>query len=445
MTGTDGIQPGPEKPSGETGLEPLQLIARSDAVTRMGALMLGSGAGSYRVKEAMGRVGRALGIDEIDSQVNLTEIVTTTKKGRIFRTQIIEVPVLGVNSDRIAALESISRTAEPGLTVQNLHAQLDEVEHRRPRYNKALVALAAAVACGAFAFLNNGTWQECLAAGVAAGVGKFVQTVLGRARINQLAVVCVSAAVACLCFVLGSLLLGVIVHSPNLLQSSAFTSAVLFLVPGFALMTAALDIARFDFNAGISRLVYASTIILSAAIGAWAIATVSGLTPETEPAAPLPAASLIGLRILASFIGVLGFAVTFNTPLRIALCAASFGAVANPIRLALVDADLAAQVAAALATLIVGLFAAFFAERIQAPRITLSVPSMLIMVPGAAAYRALVYFNNEQIVQAVGNAVQAMIVVIGLAVGLAAARILTDKEWSLEKPSWTSLPGGRRH
>lgn len=63
------------------------LAEKSDAVCRMGSLMLTSGTGSYRVKAAMGRVAQALGIDQIEAQVSLNEIVATTRAHGTFRTR----------------------------------------------------------------------------------------------------------------------------------------------------------------------------------------------------------------------------------------------------------------------------------------------------------------------------------------------------------------------
>jgi uncharacterized membrane protein YjjP (DUF1212 family) len=58
----------------------------SDATSRMGALMLGSGTGSIRVLQAMRRVADALGIDQFQAQVTLTHLVSTATRHGIFRT-----------------------------------------------------------------------------------------------------------------------------------------------------------------------------------------------------------------------------------------------------------------------------------------------------------------------------------------------------------------------
>jgi uncharacterized membrane protein YjjB (DUF3815 family) len=86
-----------------------------------------------------------------------------------------------------------------------------------------------------------------------------------------------------------------------------------------------------------------------------------------------------------------------------------------------------------IATFVVGVLAAVVAPRMRLPRITLSVPAVVIMVPGAAVYRTFVSLNNGDAEVAVTAGVQALFVVISIAIGLAAARILTDRAWGFER------------
>jgi uncharacterized membrane protein YjjB (DUF3815 family) len=53
------------------------------------------------------------------------------------------------------------------------------------------------------------------------------------------------------------------------------------------------------------------------------------------------------------------------------------------------------------------------------------------MIPGAAAFRALVFLNDGQITLALANGAQAAIIVASLAVGLVIARVVTDRNWTL--------------
>jgi uncharacterized membrane protein YjjB (DUF3815 family) len=51
------------------------------------------------------------------------------------------------------------------------------------------------------------------------------------------------------------------------------------------------------------------------------------------------------------------------------------------------------------------------------------------MIPGAAGYRAIYYLNAGDTLQALAYGVEAVFVVIAVAVGLTFARTLTDRNW----------------
>jgi uncharacterized membrane protein YjjB (DUF3815 family) len=81
----------------------------------------------------------------------------------------------------------------------------------------------------------------------------------------------------------------------------------------------------------------------------------------------------------------------------------------------------------------VGLLAAWIAPRMNVPRITVYVPAVTIMVPGVLAYRSVYALSQGDTLAALSNAVTAALVITALAVGLAIARMLTDREWGLER------------
>jgi len=88
-----------------------EFVNDTEAVIRLGSMLLSSGTGSYRVKRAMCDAGLALGIDRLDASVSLTEITATAHRGDNFRTVAREVYRVRVDSSRIAALEDL---AHPG-------------------------------------------------------------------------------------------------------------------------------------------------------------------------------------------------------------------------------------------------------------------------------------------------------------------------------------------
>lgn len=428
------MDPVPTQPTDDE----LLLIRQSGVALRVGRLSLSAGTGSYRVKSSMARVAHALGVDRHAAHVTLTEITTTSHRGPSFRTEVAEVRSVGINADRLAELERLAgslaaRTAAGGsATVEEVSGALDRIERKPPLYPAAVNALWAAVACAAFAFLNHGGPIEMAGAFVAAWLGQLARRLLVHRGFNQFGVTMLAAALACLAY------LGVVsalhgLGATEVRHAAGYVSAVLFLVPGFPLVTGGLDLAKLDFSAGVARLTYAMMILTSAALAVWGVSIAVGLTPDPEVAVTIEPAALLPLRAAASFVGVLGFALMFNSPWRMALGAAAVGMLANTGRLYLVDTGLAPQAAAAGAALLVGLLAALVAPRLGVPRITVSVPAVVIMVPGVAAYRSVFYLSNGDTTEALAYGVQAGLVVVALAMGLAIARMLTDREWAFER------------
>ena len=413
----------------EDALEPVGLIRQSGLVLRVGTMLLSSGSGSYRVKIAMQQVARAFGIDSVQAQVTVNEITATCHRGPIFRTEVVQSSTIGVNAARIAALERLCAGLAPGITTDELEQRLDEIQATPPLYGPVSNAIFAAIACAAFAFLNNGGPVEVVVVFFGAGLGQLTRRALLHRGYNQLGVTMLSAAIASIVY-LGIVNLLFQAGAVSTIHESGYVSAVLFLVPGFPLVTAGLDLSRLDFSAGVSRLTYALMIMISAALSVWAVSAVMGLTPD--PADPLALAPALetGLRLVASAAGVWGFALLFNSRWRVALAAALIGMVANTFRLEMVDLGVIPQGAACLAGLLVGILANLVAPRMDVPRITLSVPAVVIMVPGAAAYRAIYFLNDGQTVDALAYGVQASFVVVALAIGLTIARTLTDRSWT---------------
>ncbi|OJV81293.1 MAG: hypothetical protein BGO37_14950 [Cellulomonas sp. 73-92] len=414
--------------------EELDLIRRSGVVLRVGRLSLSSGTGSYRVKASMARVAAALGIDRHEAHVTLTEITTTSHRGRSFRTEVLEVRNIGVNTDRLAELEWLAQRVEArdGWTVEQVHDEVDAIERKAPLYPVVLNALWAAIACAAFAFLNSGGPVEILGAFVGAFLGQGLRRMALHRGFNQFGVAMVAAAVASGAF-LGFVEL---VHLAGLttgVHEAGYASAALFLVPGFPLVTGALDLAKLDFSAGLARLTHAVMILISAAFAVWAVSIIVGLSPDPPQPLALGTVALVLLRAVASFVGVLGFALMFNSPWRMALVAALVATVPNVLRIAGVERlHWPPQAAAAAAACLVGLLAAWIAPRLNIPRITVYVPAVTIMVPGVPAYRAVFYLSNGDITNAMSYGVTAALIVAALAIGLGIARMLTDREWGLE-------------
>lgn len=412
----------------------LELIRRSGVVLQVGRLSLSAGTGAYRVKASMARVAHALGVERHEAHVTLTEITTTSHRGASFRTEVTEVRSIGVDVDRLAGLERLAGRLDTAgtATVEEVTTELGRIAAKPALYPVLLNALWAAIACAAFSFLNNGGVVEIAGVFVGAYLGQALRRTMLHRKFNQFGVTMLAATVACLGY-LGFVTLLQAVGVTGGRHEVGYVSAVLFLIPGFPLVTGFLDLAKLDFSAAVARLTYALMIVTSAGLAVWALSLVVGLTPDPPGPPALAAGPLIALQLVASFLGVLGFALMFNSPWRIALAAAVVGMAANVPRIHLVAASVPPQAAAAMAALVVGLLAAVVAPRLDVPRITVYVPAVTIMVPGVLVYRAVFHISNGRTVQALDYGVQAALVVAALAIGLAIARMLTDRTWAFER------------
>lgn len=412
-----------------------QFIDDTEAVVRLGSMLLESGTGSYRVKRAMERAATGLGMDRHDASVSLTEIIATAHRGDNFRTVVREVSRVRVDSARIAALEDLSRHLPAPCTATTLEAALDRVSRTVTAVWPGWVSiLSAGLACAGFAILNRFTLLDALVVLVAASAGQAARRRLARRWLNQFGTAALAAAVASLVYLAVTAALtatgwGVLEH----VHGPGYVASLLFLVPGFPMITAILDMARLDFTAGLGRAAYAFGLVTAATLSAWVVSWTAGLEPlATHTAVGWPWAGLI--YGAATFVGVAGFAVLFNSTPRMVLTAATLAVVGNLIRLGLGDLGLPLQLSAALGGLTVGMLAAPVAPRLRLPRITLTVPACVIMVPGAAMYRTMYWLNVGQVGKALGFGADAVLTVIAIACGLAVARMATDRNWAFVRP-----------
>ncbi len=429
---TDEGLDGWEADAHEQALEPIELVRQSGAIIRMGRLMLSAGTASYRVKEAMQRAAQALGVTRHHAHVTLTEITATSHRGPIFRTEVTEVRQVTVNADRIARLDRLKEELSPGWTVERFNAALDAIEAKRPPYSAWANAAFAGLACGAFAVLNNARLFEIIAVMVAATLGQFLRRALVHRGFNHFGTSMIAATTAATGYLLGVAVINALPMGVAT-QSAGYVSAVLFLVPGFAIITGALDLAKLDFSAGVSRTAFAVMIFIASGIGIWGVSLAAGLQPGPGEPFAVSGGTVVAIRAIASLVGVLGFALMFNASFGMALAASVIGALANVARLWMVDHGLMIQAATVIACVGVGVLAATGSRWWKYPHITLSVPATLIMIPGARVYKTMVSLNEGISADAIVTGLDATLILLSIAVGLVIAKLITDPAWSFEK------------
>ena len=417
----------------------LQLNIKSDLVLRVGKICLAAGTGSYRIKQSMRHVANMLGVEN-QAHITLTEINSTCRNSKQFKTEVTTIQGVGINTNNIQLLETLlietqaryQQMSESEL-IRFLDKSLSEIENQPALYSLRQSALFAAVACSSFTFLIGGGLIEMLGVFFASGFGQALRKTLLHKHLNQFVVTMLAAAVASSVYFLiigGSHLL----LKVNIQHTAGYIASMLFLIPGFPLITGVLDLAKLDFSSGIQRVGYAITVIFCATFAAWVVAAGIHMAPEAMLSPNLYPVWTAFFRLIASFFGVLGFSLLFNSPVKTALMTAFIGMYANTLRLEMIDlTNIPIQAASLIAAFIVGISAFYFSHHSKCPRIALSVPAVCIMVPGIYMFRAMYFLQQNDIINAINWGAQAMLIVLALPLGLVLARVCTDKEWAFNQ------------
>ena len=222
------------------------------------------------------------------------------------------------------------------MTGEELHSHLDEIERIHGLYSPVALGFAAALACGCFTFLLGGGIVEMLCAFCGAGIGNFVRCKLTKHHFTLFLGITASVCSASLVYAV-LLKLAEVLFAVSAQHEAGYICSMLFIIPGFPFITSGIDLAKLDMRSGLERLAYAVLIILVATMTAWIMALLLHLQPVQFPALSLTLPEEIVFRLLASFGGVFGFSLMFNSPRNLAVCAALIGAVTNTFRLELVS------------------------------------------------------------------------------------------------------------
>lgn len=405
------------------------LPAKASVVGRVGLMMLSCGTGAWRVRSSMNELSALLDMT-CTVDIGLMSINYTCFDGNDAFSQSLCLTNTGVNTSKLNRLEKFVmhfKEREITKSCEEIHTILDKIEEIHGLYSPVTLAVAAALACACFTFLLGGGPIEMLCAFAGAGIGNYIRCKLSKHHYTLFLCIIVSISAACLSYSVMLKLLEICV-AVKVEHEAGYICAMLFIIPGFPFITSGIDLAKLDMRSGMERLTYALIIVLVAAMSAWIMAMLLHLQPVDFIKIRMSAAMWILTRLAASFFGVFGFSIMFNSPVRIACSTAVLGAIANTLRLELVDlVALPPAVAAFIGALTAGLLASLLKNKVGYPRISVTVPSIVVMVPGLYLYRGFYNLGIMSLSVSASWFAAALLIIASLPLGLIFARILTDK------------------
>lgn len=302
-------------------------------------------------------------------------------------TYIKKTPAMGLNFKANMKLSELSWKAfDDKLPLAELWRRFKEIvkEKRESRWT-VLILVAFANAC--FCRLFDGNLTSMAIVWVATFVGFFIRQELTKRGMNHLAVFVICAFV--------STMIGVtdFIYFHGGTEDISLGTSMLYLVPGVPLINGVMDIVDGHALDGIARLTNACLLIICIAVGLSATVIMFGIDPTTftKVVRPDVVQAAIADGLFAAVAGV-GFAIISNPPRKALLICALLACVGHGIRYFLMHNSslmLDQVTASTIAGFTIGLLAVPFAMRIHCPAECFAFPSLLPMVPGMFAYKAI--------------------------------------------------------
>lgn len=404
---------------------------KATLIGRAGMIELSCGTGAWRVRDTMNILARVIGVN-VTADIGLTSITFSVSDDDQMFTESFTLTGTGVNTEKLMQMEGFMDDFvlhDGNYTLGEAHRKLDAIDRSPQHWGPISAGLASGLACSSFTFLLGGGPMEMAGAFVGAAIGHYVRKKMLSKKLQLVLAICISVASACVCYEAVYLILRKILNI-GAFHEVGYIGSMLFIIPGFPLITSGLDIAKQDMRSGLERLGHALLIIITGTLTGWLVAYALQMAPGNFKPLGLNPWLLFLLRLPASFCGVFGFSTMYNSDRKMSATAGLIGMITNTMRLELVDLfGLPGAAAAFLDALVSGLIASAVHHKLGYPRIALTVPSIVIMVPGMFLYKSVYYLGTGALETGTAWLTNAILMIICMPLGLLFARVLTDKRW----------------
>src|SRR3954451_16326705 len=408
MTSAPPTEPTPAPSAGE--------VVR--LAVRLAAVMLGAGAQTDDIEEAIAVICRSYGVIGVEYAVTFSSISVSVDEDRTRRPTTI-VRIVRERKNNFAKLAAAAtfldavRAHQVGLD----NAQLTVADLERPgwSYPRLIEYLAPPLSATGSTLVFGGSPLDALAT---LAIALAVQPVLARLDRSQLPPFFRSVFGATLSALLVALLVGL---GLPIVGGLVLTGSLLGLLPGYALMSGFRDLIDQSIVSGTARL--AEAFLLGAGVAG---GTALGIALAENAGVKLSLITIGGVdwspavSILAAVLAVGAFAVRLGVPWRYVWQSAVLGAFAWVVYIAVAGGERTIQSSLATfsAALLVGIVGRILARTQQAPPALWVVPAILPLLPGLQIVLALLAPTDvERITGMVAAAATAFTLGVGVGMG----------------------------
>lgn len=350
--------------------------------------LMAVGAQTSRIQYNTVRMARSFGyhINLLIFPKTLSITLLDAEHNRSY-TYIKKTPAMALNFKANMKLSALSWKAFDKKLPLNELWRMFKMIVKEKKESRWTVLLLASLANACFCRLFDGNLTSMTIVFVATLAGFFIRQELTRRKLNHLAVFVICAFVSTMIGVTDYLYF----HGGT--EDISLGTSMLYLVPGVPLINGVMDIVDGHALDGIARLTNACLLIICIAVGLSATVITFDIDPTTftKVVRPDVVQAAIADGLFAAVAGV-GFAIISNPPRKALLICALLACIGHGIRYFLMHNStmpLDQVTASTVAGFTIGLLAVPFAMRIHCPAECFAFPSLLPMVPGMFAYKAV--------------------------------------------------------
>ena len=400
-------------------------------VLELGRALHSAGHSAQRLEDSLGAISNRLGVPNHLFFSTPTSIMASFGPIGRQRTHMLRVAPGEVNLGTLAALEQVSLEVAQGRRspADGIEA-IARIATAPSPYGSALTTLAYGIVSGAATqFLGGGGREVAVAAVLGLGLGLFALLARGR---RQLARVFEPVAA----FLVSACALGLAHAAGPLSVLIATLGGLIVLVPGLTLTVAMSELATRDLASGTARISGAFMTFLAIAFGVALGNRVGGAAFGTLPAVAASAALPEWTAYVAVVAAGLGFVVVLRAEPRDALWIVAIGAL-GVIGGRAGSATLGVELGTFAGALAVGLASSGYERWTQRPAAVVSVPGILLLVPGSVGFRGLTSLMERQAVTGIETIFSMILTAVALVAGLLVAAAVAPE------PQMSSTSYGR--
>lgn len=233
-----------------------------EMLLEIGSLLMVSGANTERIKITIDRIASAFGCfaELLVTHHALMMTLTYPDNHKVF-TSVKWVPGMHLNFNLISDISTMSwQIVLEKWSVERINQEVHAL-NRKPLYPRYLVLLLVALAGASFCRLFGGNLTEMVAVFIASFCGLFVRQEAIKLKFNFYVAIFFASATA-------ALVAGSYFHfHPAEVYSHAFSTSVLFLIPGVPMIHAISDLLDGNTINGITRAVNVLIMAFAIALG----------------------------------------------------------------------------------------------------------------------------------------------------------------------------------